>query len=148
MNVRKAVVGDLPVVVDFILEEASEAEGRRLDRDTLEVGIGRAFSDDSLARYWLMVDDEGKAGGCISVVREWSDWNAGFYWWIQSLYLAPEFRGKGHLNRMIEAVAYEARASDCIELRLYVHRSNEAAVRAYGKIKFETSPYVMMHKPL
>lgn len=148
MNIRKAVVSDLPIIIDFILAEADEAEGRHVDRGTLEAGIGKALRDDSLARYWLMDDEYGRACGCVSVVREWSDWNAGFYWWIQSLYIAPEHRGKGHLKRLIETVASEARAAECIELRLYVHRSNQAAVRAYHKVAFDTSPYMIMHKRL
>ena len=85
MHVREANISDLITIVDFIAEEAMEAEGRTQDRDTLEQGIGAALNDDSVAKYWLLVDDSEIACGCTSVVKEWSDWNAGFYWWIQSI---------------------------------------------------------------
>ena len=148
MRVRKASPSDLDIIVDFIAEEAREAEGRTLQRETLERGIGAALQDDSIADYWLLVSDIGIACGCTSVVKEWSDWNAGFYWWIQSMYIAPNCRGKGHLNTLLDAVAEAARTRKCLELRLYVHKDNRAAMRAYEKAKFRDSPYLIMSRPV
>ena len=148
MRVRKASPSDLDIIVDFIAEEAREAEGRTLQRETLERGIGAALQDDSIADYWLLVSDIGIACGCTSVVKEWSDWNAGFYWWIQSMYIAPDCRGKGYLNTLLDAVAEAARTRKCLELRLYVHKDNRAAMRAYEKAKFRDSPYLIMSRPV
>ena len=146
MRVRPALISDLSTIVDFISEEAIEAEGRTQDRATLERGIGTALIDDSVAKYWLLVDDTDTACGCTSVVKEWSDWNAGFYWWIQSMYIAPAHRGKGHLDVLIGTVADAARGERCLELRLYVHNQNKSAIRAYEKVGFTNSPYVIMSK--
>ena len=147
LRVRPAGISDLTTIIDFIAEEAMEAEGRTPDRATLERGIGTALIDDSIAKYWLLVDDADVACGCTSVVKEWSDWNAGFYWWIQSMYIAPTHRGKGYLGVLIEFVADAARDQSCIELRLYVHNQNKLAIRAYEKVGFSNSPYVIMSKP-
>ena len=140
-TVRRAIIDDLPQIVAFILEEAREAEGRPLDRGTVEIGIRTALEDDTIARYWLLIDDDGNPAGCTSVVREWSDWHAGFYWWIQSMYIAPAARGRGHLTTLLDAVRHAAREDDCLDLRLYVHEGNAAAVRAYEKAEFAPSPY-------
>jgi len=146
LRVRPALISDLSTIVDFISEEAIEAEGRKQDRATLERGIGTALIDNSVARYWLLVDDTDTACGRTSVVKEWSDWNAGFYWWIQSMYIAPAHRGKGYLDVLIGTVADAARDERCLELRLYVHNQNKSAIRAYEKVGFTNSPYVMMSK--
>ena len=146
MRVRKASTSDLDIIVDFIAEEAREAEGRTLERETLELGIGAALNDDSIADYWLLVSDSGTACGCTSVIKEWSDWNAGFYWWIQSMYVVPDCRGKGYLNTLLDSVAQAARTRKCLELRLYVHKDNKAAVRAYEKADFRDSPYLIMSR--
>ncbi len=148
MHVRDASISDLDAIVDFIAEEAREAEGRTQDRETLERGIGRALRDSSIARYWLLVDELGIARGCTSVVKEWSDWHAGFYWWIQSMYLAPELRGKGWLNVLIDAVVNATQQTDCIEVRLYVHDRNRAAIRAYEKAGFRNLPYSIMARTI
>ena len=42
----------------------------------MEVGVGTGLKDATVARYWLLVDDEGTPAGCTSVIREWSDWLA------------------------------------------------------------------------
>ena len=144
VHVREASIDDLNVIVDFIAEEAREAEGRTQDRKTLESGIGEALRDDSIAKYWLLVDGLGVAIGCASVVKEWSDWNAGYYWWIQSMYIAPDCRGKGYLNALIGSIARAARKEKCVELRLYVHERNKTAVRAYEKAGLGVSPYLVM----
>ena len=92
----------------------------------------------------LLVDDDDVAHGCTSVVREWSDWNAGFYWWIQSMYIVPERRGQGLMTGLLNAVQMEMESQKGLELRLYVHRKNDKAVRAYKKAGFEKSPYEIM----
>ncbi len=148
MHVRKADIDDLETITAFILEEAREAEGRTQDSRTLRRGIGAALEDNSIAGYWVLVDDTGTACGCTSVVKEWSDWNAGYYWWIQSMYIAPTHRGRGCINVLLDAVAESARATNCLEIRLYVHENNEVATRAYEKAGFGHSPYRIMSKPV
>ena len=148
MQVRDAGMGDLDAIVDFIAEEAREAEGRVLDQETLRRGIATALQDDSIARYWLLADETDVACGCTSVVKEWSDWNAGFYWWIQSMYIATENRGKGYLAVLIDRIVEAARKEGCLDLRLYVHRENSAAIRAYEKVGFSESAYSLMSRPV
>jgi len=144
LNVREANPDDLDVIVEFIANEAREAEGRSLLRSKLEAGVGAALRDRSIASYWLLVDAADEALGCISVTREWSDWNGAYYWWIQSVYIAPSHRGKGYLGRLLGAVRAAAEKQGCLELRLYVHEKNAAAIRAYEKAGFVGSAYVIM----
>jgi GNAT superfamily N-acetyltransferase len=145
-HVREASISDLDVIVDFIAEEAREAEGRSQSRETLESGIGVALKDESIARYWVLADRSEGPVGCASVIKEWSDWNAGYYWWIQSMYIAPSHRGKGYVELLIDSISRAAVAQNCLELRLYVHEENRAAVRAWEKAGFGDSPYRIMTK--
>lgn len=144
MKVRKATIKDLAVLVDFTAREALEAEGDTRDLKRLETGIMTALEDASVAIYWVLIDETGKPAGSISALKEWSDWNAGYYWWIQSMYLAPEQRGQGHMTKLINAVENEMQSQGGLELRLYVHQDNSKAVRAYEKAGFEPSPYRIM----
>lgn len=144
MNVRKARIEDLSYLVEFTAEEAREAEGSVKVPDTLEKGIGAALADNAIATYWVLVDDNDIPVGSVSALKEWSDWNAGYYWWIQSMYLAPSHRGKGRMALLLEAVKSEMKSQKGLELRLYVHKDNSAAVRAYEKANFEHSDYRIM----
>jgi len=144
MIVRKAVLKDLPVLFEFTSEEAREAEGGAAAFDNLEAGIRKALEDDSKALYWVLLDDSGTAIGSISALKEWSDWKAGYYWWIQSVYIVPAHRGKGCFDLLLSAVVEEMENRGGLELRLYVHKDNRRAIGAYRKSAFETLPYEIM----
>jgi ribosomal protein S18 acetylase RimI-like enzyme len=144
MKVRKASLQDLPRLVEFTTGEAREAEGSHKVFPNLEKGIRKALEDDSKAMYWILEDDSGMAQGSISALQEWSDWNAGFYWWIQSVYIVPAQRGKGCFELLLNAVVEEMQSRGGLELRLYVHKDNRRAIAAYEKSAFETLPYVCM----
>jgi len=81
----------------------------------------------------VLVDDHDNPVGSVSALKEWSDWNAGYYWWLQSMYLSPKQRGKGRMTHLLDAVKYEMEQQKGLELRLYVHEDNRAAIRAYEK---------------
>lgn len=144
MKVRKAVLDDLPYLVNFTSEEAREAEGSIKIPETLEKGILVALRDPSIANYWVLVDENDTPVGSVSAVREWSDWNAGYYWWIQSMFLSKSQRGKGRMSLLLDAVKHEMKVQKGLELRLYVHKDNCTAVRAYQNAHFSKSDYEIM----
>jgi len=144
VRIRRADLKDLSYLVTFTAEEAREAEGSIKIPDTLEKGIRKALEDDSVALYWVLVDDQNSPVGSVSAIKEWSDWNAGYYWWIQSMYLSPIQRGKGRMALLLDAVKYEMQQQQGLELRLYVHEDNRAAIRAYEKSEFVHSKYKIM----
>lgn len=144
MKVRKAVLDDLSYLVNFTSEEAREAEGSIKIPETLEKGILVALRDPSIATYWVLVDENDTPVGSVSAVREWSDWNAGYYWWIQSMFLSKSQRGKGRMSLLLDAVKHEMKVQKGLELRLYVHKDNCTAVRAYQNAHFLKSDYEIM----
>ena len=50
------------------------------------------------------LESDSSYAGCLGVTSEWSDWNAGYYWWFQSVYVKPSFRNIGvslHLSNLL-----------------------------------------------
>ena len=94
--------------------------------------------------YWILLDEKNKNVGSVSALKEWSDWNAGYYWWIQSMFISPQYRGKGLMALLIEAVIDEMALQNGLELRLYVHKNNQPAINAYRKSGFSNSSYQIM----
>jgi ribosomal protein S18 acetylase RimI-like enzyme len=60
------------------------------------------------------------------------------------MYLLPSHRGKGLMNMLLQEVKNVAKTEDAIELRLYVHRNNKRAIKAYQKSGFCDSDYEIM----
>lgn len=147
MQVRRATLGDLATLVRFTSEEAREAEGRPKPSATLERGIRAALENDRYGLYWMLDNEQGKPVGSVSAQTEWSEWHAGQYWWIQSMYILPAYRGTGLMQHLVDAVLEEMRARNGLELRLYVHGENSAAIRAYEKSGFVRSKYRIMTLP-
>ena len=60
------------------------------------------------------------------------------------MYISPSFRGQGYIRLLIDAVKDEMIKDNGLELRLYVHKDNKVAIRAYEKIGFKKSAYDVM----
>jgi GNAT superfamily N-acetyltransferase len=147
-TIRQAEIGDLERIVGFTLLEAGEAEGLGVDADRIRRGVTAGLEDPSVASYWVAESSNGEIVASTSVVREWSNFNGGYYWWVQSMFIVPEHRGRGLVDLILDAVEEEARAAGAIDLRLYAHGSNRRAIEAYRRCGFDETEYVMMRRLL
>jgi ribosomal protein S18 acetylase RimI-like enzyme len=143
-TIRAATRADIATIIGFTLEEAREAEGGTLDANAVRRGVGAAFDHPLRGKYWVAEAADGRVVASTSIVTEWSNFKGGDYWWIQSLYIVPDHRGAGLVERLLDHLASTAKAGGALELRLYAHRSNERALRVYRRCGFEDAPYVMM----
>lgn len=148
-KVRRANSEDIPIIVDFTIQEAIESEGLNPNVSTVRRGVETAFESEWIAAYWVLEHlGSARIVGSVSVVEEWSDWNAAPYWFIQSIYVLPEFRGRNLMKFMLDKVRREARDKGVIELRLYVHKKNRRAINAFLLYGFQLEPYQLMSKRL
>jgi ribosomal protein S18 acetylase RimI-like enzyme len=147
-RIRRATSSDLEAIVAFTLEEAWEAEGLELDTDSVGRGVLAGLEDPAVATYWVAEAADGRVMASASAVREWSDFKGGYYWWVQSLFVVPEHRGRGLVDLLLDTVAKAARAKGALDLRLYAHGSNARALDAYRRCGFEQTPYVIMRRSL
>jgi ribosomal protein S18 acetylase RimI-like enzyme len=145
VEIRRATPEETATLSEMIQAMAQESEGRQLDRTTLITGIRVVFANPGLGTYWLM-SDAGKPIGCTLITVEWSDWHNAPYWWIQSLYIHPDYRGRGLFQTLMNHLELEAKQQGVCEIRLYVERNNARAIRAYDKAGFESARYLCMTK--
>jgi ribosomal protein S18 acetylase RimI-like enzyme len=144
LKVRRAELNDLDKLVEFTAAEAREAEGHEKDTKTLGDGIKAALEDRSIAMYWVLLNQNNEPVGSASALKEWSDWSAGYYWWIQSMYIESDYRGKGYMDLLLDAIRSDMKKQDGLELRLYVNEDNQVAIKAYKKSNFTFSKYRIM----
>ena len=130
-DIRDATPGDIEAIVDFNARLAEETEGKTLDLGVLTAGVAASLADPTRLRYWL-AERDGTVIGQAAVTREWSDWRNGWLWWFQSVYVAPEARGRG-VFRALYAHIWESAHDlpDVIGLRLYVEENNAGAKETY-----------------
>jgi GNAT superfamily N-acetyltransferase len=147
-RMRRAISSDLETIVGFTLEEAREAEGLETDADAVMRGIRAGLEDPALSTYWVAESSAGDVVASTSAVREWSNFNGGYYWWIQSMFIVPGHRGRGLVDLLLDTVAEAAHTAGAVDLRLYAHGSNERALDAYRRCGFDETRYVIMRRAL
>jgi ribosomal protein S18 acetylase RimI-like enzyme len=147
VRIRVATSADIGLLAEFVVAEAREAEGRTVAPELAHRAVAAAIHDPVLARYWL-AEQAGRPIGAIAITREWSDWTAAAYWYVQFVFVVQEARGRGVLGGLLDHVVAAAREAGSPELRLYVHPDNARAVRAYERLGFGPLPYRMLARPL
>ena len=141
MRIRKARPADAAIIADFNAHMSWETEGRRLNRSRIRRGVAALLRDDTKGIYFL-AEEKGIAAGQLAITTEWSDWRNGNFWWIQSVYVAPEFRQRGVFRALYAHVRRLAKSRrDVCGLRLYVDDDNARAQRAYKRLGMKASHY-------
>ena len=131
------------MIAAFNIRLAKETEDLALEPETICRGVEALFEDPSRGLYFVAESPEtAEVAGQIMITYEWSDWRNGNIWWIQSVYVKPEFRGRGVFGALFEHVQELARARPGVcTLRLYMDKHNERARKAYGKAGLRETNY-------
>ena len=142
-TIRAAKLSDADTIARFNAAMALETEGKRLNDATIRAGV-RAVIDDPGKGFYLVAERNGQQIGQLMITFEFSDWRNGNYWWIQSVYVPPEFRKLGIFRQLFERVRTMATADPgVIGLRLYAELENEKAQRVYESLGMSAEPYRM-----
>jgi GNAT superfamily N-acetyltransferase len=142
--IRPATIADTNIITEYNAAMAQETEGIELDRRRLQKGTEALFKEPAKGVYFL-AEVKGAVVGQLMITYEWSDWRNATFWWIQSVYVQPEYRKRGifrALYRHIESLA-KAQGNIC-GLRLYVDDSNDHAQTTYEALGMKKSHYKMM----
>ncbi len=142
--IRQANDNDADIIVRFNLALAEESEGRRLDRGTVDAGVEAVLRDPAKGLYFLAKENQAIIGQ-LMLTREWSDWRNGSFWWIQSVYVKAERRGRGVFRALYQHVLNEAkRTPNVCGLRLYVDKDNRTATEVYRRSGMQVTHYDML----
>lgn len=148
ITVRKALESDTEVLVQFNKAMALETEQKHLSERLLVPGVKRLCNKPEYGHY-LVAETGGRIAGALMVTKEWSDWRNGLFWWIQSVYVLPEFRRQGVYRIMYHYLRDQAENDpDVCGLRLYVERENESAQKTYTRLGMNATRYLMFEEEL
>ena len=138
---RRATRGDLETLVAFNAAMARETEGKALDLGRLRAGV-EAVLGDARRGFYLVAETAGQVVGQLLVTAEWSDWRNTYFWWVQSVYVSPDYRRRGVYRALDSHIRAEARRrGDICGVRLYVERANHVARQAYTSLGMTRSRY-------
>ena len=146
IKIREARPAEAAVIAEFNQAMALETENKQLEDQVILAGVTRMIQDPELGFYLVaLVDDD--IAGCLAITTEWSDWRDGIFWWIQSVYVAQEFRGKGVFSRLYQRVKDLAKQDEGVcGIRLYAEKENERAIRTYRRLGMSVTDYRLLEE--
>lgn len=145
IKVREARKSDLAILVKNNQSLAEETESLQLEEGVLSQGIQQALKRDE-CHYFVAVL-AGKVVGQTMITYEWSDWRNGLIWWIQSVYVLPEYRKQGVFRALFGHIEELAKTHAQVKaLRLYVMHNNDTGQRTYESLGMNDSGYIVFEK--
>jgi ribosomal protein S18 acetylase RimI-like enzyme len=148
INIRIATVEDADSIISFQQAMALETEGKLLPDEIIRPGVINLFHKPQLG-FYLVADVDRAIAGSMMITYEWSDWRNGIVWWIQSVYVKPEFRRQGTYRNFYKYVKeLIANEPDIIGLRLYVEKENEIAQMTYQSLGMIETHYRLFEEIL
>lgn len=147
MHIRPAELADLPVLVDFNCRLARETEAKELDPQVVTAGIAALLRDPGKGRYWV-AELNGETVGQVMVTYEWTDWRNGIFWWLQSVYVRADARGRGVFTALFREVQRMGELEvEFRGLRLYVEEHNQRAQSVYLRLGLTRTGYEVLGTP-
>ncbi|HMM11905.1 MAG TPA: GNAT family N-acetyltransferase [Bacteroidales bacterium] len=139
--IRESTRSDIPVLHTFQLAMAQETEGLILDSDTLKRGITAVFDHPEKGKYYVAEIDKNVVGS-LMITYEWSDWRCRTIYWIQSVYVLPDYRRRGVYRALYGHVRNLAETNEDIGgIRLYVDSQNHTAQQTYSRLGMNGDHY-------
>ena len=138
---REANRRDARDIIEFQLAMARETEEIELNRHVTARGVEAVFEDRTLGRYFV-ADSGDQLIASLMITFEWSDWRNGIVWWIQSVYVRPEFRRQRVYGGLYEFVKRLADSNETVKgIRLYVDERNGSAQEVYKRLGMNGDHY-------
>jgi len=141
---RRATPADIAAIAAFNQAMARETEDKELPTTTILAGVERMVSDKGLG-FYLVAEADGGPVGCLGITFEWSDWRNGLFWWIQSVYVDPNYRRQGVFASLYKQVTGLAQNEpDVCGIRLYVEHDNTNAQQTYLSLGMKATHYKLL----
>ena len=132
ITVRKAVPADFDTLFQLYIDNGGGKIGGK--RELLWNGLRKLLSSPDLG-FHIVAEAEGETIGMLRVAFEWSPYRDGTFWWVENVYVAPEWRRKGVYRTMHRHIHDAAEADPAIcGIRLYTDEDNHGARQTYESV--------------
>jgi len=146
MIIRQATINDAAAIADFNIKMAKETEGMDLIPEVITAGVRNMIENRQMG-FYLVAEEDNLIQAALMVTTEWSDWRNGLFWWIQSVYVQPDYRRTGLYRSLYQKVKTLAEDdSNVCGFRLYVEHENLIAQETYRSLGMDQTDYQMFEE--
>ena len=143
VTIRPGERRDQDLLVAFNMAMALETEKLELPQGVVTAGV-KFLIENPQHGFYLVAECGIEIAGSLMVTNEWSDWRNGNFWWLQSVYVRPEYRRQGIYRKLYQHIkTMAAERHDVCGFRLYVERENQRAQATYRDLGMQPTHYQM-----
>lgn len=106
-SIRLVEKKDIPQLVELCKEHAAYEKADYFPKDKIELLSKHLFLEENRI-IGLVLENEDKLFGYATLIRQFSTWEATYYYYMDCLYLKEELRGKGFGKLMMDEVQKHA----------------------------------------
>ncbi|MBX2865922.1 MAG: GNAT family N-acetyltransferase [Leptolyngbyaceae cyanobacterium MAG.088] len=146
IHIRRAQPRDAEAIANFNQAIARETENKELISDVILAGVNALLSNPAYG-FYIVAETDAKVVACLMITTEWSDWRNGLFWWVQSVFVSPEYRRRGIYRSMYSFIRELANNEPNVcGFRLYVEQNNTRAQATYTALGMSQSPYYIFEE--
>jgi GNAT superfamily N-acetyltransferase len=134
MEVRPAVESDIPALMPLIRAYCEFYKSDPSDAGLDEMARALIASEDDQGMLLVAADEGGEAIGFAAVGWKWSSLRGARIAVLEDLFVAPEARGRGAADALIEACASRARANGAPVMTWLTAPDNHRAQAVYNRV--------------
>ncbi len=147
LDIRIGGLNEVDIIAQFNTAMALETEALHLRPERISAGVRHLIAHPELG-FYLVAEQDSMIVGSLLVTTEWSDWRNGLFWWIQSVYVHPDYRQRKVYTRLYARVkSLAAESSNVCGFRLYVEQDNRRAQQTYQKLGMDETHYRIYEEP-
>jgi GNAT superfamily N-acetyltransferase len=130
--IRKVEPQDIDQLVDLCSLHA-EFEGSTYDKTGKAKKLKLAFFSNPLSAHCLVAEKDREILGYTTATKEFSTWDADYYFHMDCLYILEKARGEGLGSKFIKSLKKLARDNKCTHIQWQTPLNNEKAITFYHK---------------
>ena len=145
IQIRLGEKRDTLTIAMFNVALAQETEQIELTKDIVFKGVLNLLDHPQYGFYVVAQRERDDIiMGSLMITYEWSDWRNGVLWWVQSVFVRPEYRRQGVLKKLFTFLREKAQQQDNVcGFRLYVEQNNQNALVGYERVGMNKTGYYM-----
>jgi GNAT superfamily N-acetyltransferase len=141
MEVRPAAENDIPALMPLIRGYCEFYKSDPPDAGLDEMARALIATTDDQGML-LVADEDGEVIGFAAVGWKWSSLRGARIAVLEDLFVAPEARGKGAADALIEASASRARANGAPVMTWLTAPDNHRAQAVYDRVGGKSAPFL------
>ena len=141
LNVRIATRDDAGEIAKFNVLFAKETVDKNLSLALTTEGVHQVFAKFNNG-FYIIAELEGVIVGLTMITREWSDWNNGAFYCIQSIFVShTEYEKEVHDAIFTKAKSLAKEHYDVCGVRLFVHKDDKETQKTYETLGLQKTKY-------